>query len=1453
MKNSWRETNQNGEKIRKQYLIERAERAHETRDITMEAALKQILNAETSKALHRRHGAALKGNHPGSLKKILVPFPDSSVPAPLSASKCDVWREIDDDGIINKLFVHLNKKKLLMSQGRDFAPGGILNTLVGPDGCSDIADDILNGNFDSALLGNMERDDCETLMAFVKHMARPSNKEGLSVKDMEWTYGIEEYKASFSKKSEDTSCGPSGLHMSHWIAACEDNDLCALHANFIEAAFRIGLPYPRWQTSYHAMIQKKDKAWANAMRIVQLLEGDYNAGLRYLVQRLGVAYAEKNDLYSESTYGGRKGRNTHQVLGRIQATNEYCRLARTPAALADVDAVNCFDCMTHSGIGFFQRRQGSPKDLVKTQCTTLRLTHHHIKTGLGVSSEFIQQTDAEQPQGSGQGGGASVGNWQSHNDPMILTFQDLCHACTLATLDQTTILRQWMVSFVDDNKLLMNFRPETAAAVLYDAMKKGVTTWRDILRITGGDLELEKTWIGILTFDFNTYTGKHMGKHARYRAGVPRIVDSNTLPQEIIMDDNTQFRELTPDQGLRLLGVRMSLSGDFQDEFLHRKAQVQTLAGKMRATAFDERDAWLIYQTRYRPMIRYCLPITTFTERQCNQIQSPFICIFLNKLIMNRHTPRVVVWGPSRFGGLEVMNVAVEQFAAHVFLLITSIRKGNETGRSMILAMGMYQITLGCANPFWDLDPDFYPTQPPAQLSLQYLWNNLRGIGATLHLPGMWTPTTTFDGDSALMDEFVYTARARKGTSLHLRPIQLALANSCRLYLKVTWLSDIATEDGRHIAPWAFFGRRRSTRSDIVYPFQPFPPPHAWKEWRTMLTVTYMAAARTDMSTECIPIYNRHLAPAPLERAMIRDWPPASRDLTLMKIIERMPTVWQQAVGTVAIPDDDGAEIADILRRGNTIRAWSDGSVSNGVGAHAYTIRTHCSGNDKHLSGNAVTPGHPDTISSLRSEHYGAMAILLLLLAIEWKYEVEATGYIVLHIDNMEVVNRTKFGVPACMSADKHAKTDFDIWNESHKINTMLQTTVCAKWVRGHQDRFLQEKQGGVGPMPLEAHYNILVDRSADKCRMGSVVTLPTLPMTTDAASLVIGGAMITTKIDSHIRDAKTAGPLKEYIKEKNSWTDTDFNLVDWASLGTCMGRFSASKRAKVIKLQHNWQNTGRQKGTFLRSAGEDDKASEEEKCPMGCGCYEDSLHYLVCPNNPKKDEMTQGLKGIKNWLKRHDTAPVLIAVLMRILHHTIANTVESLSTWRFDKERHELKLKRLTRDQRAIGWTSIFKGRLCTMWKVIQGRHLAQYDEDDNIPKYKTAEWWTAGLIQQLIYFSLNTWQIRNDHLHRDRTAREETIVRRELQDEMAVWYTRAAKLGPAFDKYIRMPLLQRKTQAVKQLRSWIETVKAQYGYIEWLKNENGNTILDYCVRIGHNVGPGDESSGSNTSPHID
>ena len=1440
VKNSWRTVNKNGESLRKTYLIEKAERAHEQRNIHMEAALKQIINAETSRALHRRHGASLKSQHPGSLKRILVPFPDTSVPIPQVDEKCAIWKEIDDDGIINKLFVHLNRKKLLMSEGRDFAPGGILHNLVGNDGCSETADSILNGTFDTdCLRGVQHRHDIDTLLTLIKHMERPKDKEGNIVQDMTWSYGAAEYRESFSKKSESTSCGPSGIHMSHWIAACEDDDLCQLHANFIEAAFRIGLPYERWTISYHAMIQKKSKAWANSMRIVQLLEGDYNAGLRYLVQRRGVHHAEIHGLYSGSTYGGRKGRNTHQVLGRIQSTNEYCRLARTPAALADVDAVNCFDCMTHSGIGFFQRRQGSPKDLVRTQCNTLMQTKHFIKTGLGVSSDFIETTPTSQPQGSGQGGGASVGNWQSHNDPMILAFQDLCQACTMTMPNLTKQMRQWMVSFVDDNKILMNFPPYTSMTEIYNAMKKGVSTWRDILRITGGDLELNKTWIGMLLFDYNTYTGKNMGKHSLYKAGVPKLIDSNSNAHKIVMEDDTTFRELEPDQGLRLLGVRMALSGSFEDEYQYRKNQIMVLAGKMRATAFDERDAWLIYQTRYRPMIRYCLPITTFTDTQCNKIQSPFINVFLNKLVMNRHMPRVVVWGPYYMGGLNIMNLAVEQLSSRIFLTITNIRKGNETGQSMLLAMGMYQATLGCAQPFWNVDPALYPTQSPTHLSLQYMWDALRSIQGTLYIPGMWIPATPYDGDTALIDDFVRTAKQRQGTSTHIRPMQIALANSCRLYLRVTWLTDILTNDRKHIAPWAYFGRRRSLATGTQYPFQPRPPKHAWKEWRTMILTTYVAAAGIDMPVENIPLHNRSINLAP-DDEQSNSWPPRSRNLSLTEIINGMPLVWKEAIGTVDLPADDGSEIANTLRGGDTLKQWSDGSVAEGVGAHAYTIRTRCTGDDNAITGDAVTPGHPDTISSLRSEQYGALATLVILLAIEWKYSVESTGYLLIHIDNMEVVNRTKYGVTESMSAEKLAKTDFDVWKETHRLTEMLNTTICAKWVRGHQDQHLNEHQGGVGPMPMEAHYNIQMDRRADQRRRNSVWTLPTLPMTSDEASLVINGAFITTKIDKFITLAMTANPLKEYIKKKNNWTDSTFDSVDWTSFGRFMGRLSVSKRAKVVKLQHNWQHTGRQKGLFQSKDSCNNEEVDVTRCPMGCGFYEASLHYLFCDNNPKPDELTRGLTGIKNWMRKHDTAPALRSIMMRILRKTLHQQSDGLRVWNFQKEHNHVDLEQLICDQRALGWDSIFKGRLCKMWKEIQRKHIASHRDDEQHPGYKTAEWWTAGLIQQIIYFTLNAWQIRNDHLHREKEQQEKQKCRQNAQSEMERWYARAPELGSHFDKYFQMPFLQRKLQSTKQLQSWVSMLNEQSDYAERRQTLPGarTTEQDFRTRAAQRSG---------------
>ena len=83
------------------------------------------------------------------------------------------------------------------------------------------------------------------------------------------------------------------------------------------------------------------------------------------------------------------------------------------------------------------------------------------------------------------------------------------------------------------------------------------------------------------------------------------------------------------------------------------------------------------------------------------------------------------------------------------------------------------------------------------------------------------------------------------------------MANACRLYLRVTWQSELVTWDGNCIAGWAYRGSRQNG-SDLTYPYQPKPPDEAWKEWRYMLAATYFGGTRTDeMDSTDYPLYRQ--------------------------------------------------------------------------------------------------------------------------------------------------------------------------------------------------------------------------------------------------------------------------------------------------------------------------------------------------------------------------------------------------------------------------------------------------------------------------------------------------------------------------------------------------------------------------------------------------------------------
>lgn len=77
----------------------------------------------------------------------------------------------------------------------------------------------------------------------------------------------------------------------------------------------------------------------------------------------------------------------------------------------------------------------------------------------------------------------------------------------------------------------------------------------------------------------------------------------------------------------RLLGDRLALDGGDEVEYYFRLDQVKALSDKVASFPFLRYDVEVIYRERQISSISYYLPITQFTDNQCDNIlQAGYNC-----------------------------------------------------------------------------------------------------------------------------------------------------------------------------------------------------------------------------------------------------------------------------------------------------------------------------------------------------------------------------------------------------------------------------------------------------------------------------------------------------------------------------------------------------------------------------------------------------------------------------------------------------------------------------------------------------------------------------------------------------------------------------------------------------------------------------------------------------------
>ena len=319
--------------------------------------------------------------------------------------------------------------------------------------------------------------------------------------------------------------------------------------------------------------------------------------------------------------------------------------------------------------------------------------------------------------------------------------------------------------------------------------------------------------------------------------------------------------------------------------------------------------------------------------------------------------------------------------------------------------------------------------------------------------------------------------------------------------------------------------------------------------------------------------------------------------------------------------------------------------------------------------------------------------------------------------------------------------------------------------------------------------------------------------------ALIINSSVVTSNVKEEIKYAMKYTPLQTYLCQKNNWTPDTFQLTDWPSFARYFKSIPMAKRIKVSKLIHDWQNTGAQKERFARSHNRKEPLNEDayqasSQCPMQCGESEIPLHYLYCKNNPKPDETTRCIRSIARWMKKAGTHKPLIPILIKAMTNWLANGKLTIK-WKFAQDEDHEGITQALTEQQQIGWHNFFKGRISKTWTEIQQREYSRQSQhridtnDVPLPKHYSGNWWAANLIKQVVFMSLNLWQIRNDALHSDKAMNEYNTQRRSLLMQIGIWYDRMNEFENEDSKYFHRPYLERQTDPNYAIQAWCISIE--------------------------------------------
>jgi hypothetical protein len=628
----------------------------------------------------------------------------------------------------------------------------------------------------------------------------------------------ENYILTWSKAKERTGSGQT--HFGHWKAALNDEDLT--HAEWLLTTLPAvhGFSPNVWQCATDVMILKKEGVLdIDKLRTIVLYEADFNF-LNKCIGHQMMDNAIRNNNMAAEQYAKPGSSAQEQCLTRCLIF-DLVRYTRTALAMASSDLKSCYDRIVHNAASLVMQKNGISQQTVTVMFDTIQKCQHKIRTAYGDSDQTYggQGSFEFPPMGVGQGNGAGPQMWSVLSATLFLAMHmeglgtQFCQKMT----DKFISLIGFM--YVDDMDLI-RIRDDTQKHLLTEDLQLTLKYWNKLVRVTGGALEPKKSgW-----YAFHQKWDPLLGSY--YYEDLGQCGDITTT-------DKTGKRvplSFVPfSQSQEMLGVKMTPTGNFQDQLDSMLNIAIKEARHLTRGQLSETDTRQAVVTSIIPRLTWPLPCMSISPAEGKKILRPVLQAALPKMGIISNLGYDYIHGSSNFQGLGIPELYHSCYTLHLEMLLDHTWKHTQTGHFIQMAIQEFVLEAGSLShpllpnrksrlPHWLL------TQNTWFASLyNYVLNN--NIKINLDTPCL---ASNREYDRAIMDIL--------DTSSQFSNNELKDVNVCRIYKKVTLLSDIVNGDGSRIAHLSWSDQPIHRPSKYPYNPQEYPIQHQWLAWKKALS-----------------------------------------------------------------------------------------------------------------------------------------------------------------------------------------------------------------------------------------------------------------------------------------------------------------------------------------------------------------------------------------------------------------------------------------------------------------------------------------------------------------------------------------------------------------------------------------------------------------------------------------